>query len=343
MSRRILLWVQIVLLGLLSGSVRAGFAQQSKPSSATTAPDAAANGATPADVAPAKPSASGISAKPSDRVVLSVGDDKMTVQDVGNILNALSPQARAYYGGPGKKDLPQYLIELKILDAEAKKQHLEDQPEVREALEIARESILADAARKRIVKSIPVSEANLKEVYEKRKAEFDEVRIRHMLIRTETSILNQYMPANKPPPSSQEARKKLEKLRAEILKGADFAQMAQTNSDDLRTAGNGGDMGYITRQSAVPPIAEAAYSLRPGQVSEIIPTPYGLEVIKVEDRRFKPFEEVKAVLEEDYRKSKYRDALSEVSKNYKIDLDIAYFGAKFQVEGKNFGTPQAPK
>src|SRR3990172_549865 len=63
------------------------------------------------------------------QVVISVGEEKMTAADVEKFLQALPPQYRAYYGGPGKQLLPQYLVQMKILAAEARKQNVQEQPE----------------------------------------------------------------------------------------------------------------------------------------------------------------------------------------------------------------------
>jgi parvulin-like peptidyl-prolyl isomerase len=221
--------------------------------------------------------------------------------------------------------LPRYLIQMKILAAEAQKQNLQDRPEVQKAIEIARESILADAARKRIEQSIPVSDQQLQELYEQRKSDFEEVRIRHILLRTDASALRPAAAPTSPPLAEPEARKKLEDLRKQILAGADFAELAQVNSEDLTTAGAGGDLGYINRQKVLPPIANAAYALAVGKVSDIIPTPYGLELIKVEDRRVKPLAEVRADLETQLRQGKVEEVLQKLQAQYNVVVDKEYF------------------
>lgn len=263
--------------------------------------------------------------KPADRVVISVDDEKITAADVQRFIQALPPQFQAYYGGPGKQSLPQYLVQMKVLSAEARKQNLQDQASVRQAIEIARESILADAARKRIEQSIPVSDQQLQELYEKQKSDFEEVRIRHILLRTDASALRPAAAPTSPPLAEPEARKKLEELRKQILAGADFAELAQAHSEDLSTAGSGGDMGYINRQKVVPPIADAAYGLPPGKVSEIILTPYGLEVIKVEDKRVKPLTEVRPVLEAQLRQGQVQEMLQKLQGQHRVVVDSEYF------------------
>src|SRR3990170_497309 len=96
---------------------------------------------------------------------------------------------------------------------------------------------------------------------------------------------------------------KMEDLRKQILQGASFAELAREHSDDLTSVPKGGDMGYLGYREVIPPIAQAAYALAPGQVSEIIPTPYGLEIIQVVEKRVRPLEEVRATLEASQRRA----------------------------------------
>ncbi len=264
-------------------------------------------------------------ANPQDQVVISVDDQKMTATDVQKFIESLPPQFRAYYGGPGRHLLPQYLVQLKVLAGEARRQKLDDQPDVRQAIEIASNSILADAEKRRLEQTIPISDAQVKEEYEKLKPNLEEVRIRRLLIRTSTAVLAPAATPTHPPLPEAEARKKLEDLRKQILAGADFPQVARSNSEDLATAGSGGDMGYATRQTLLPPLASAAYAMSPGQVSEIISTPYGLELIQLEDKRFKPLEEVRPQLESQLRQGRLDEMLKGLIAQHQVSVDKDFF------------------
>ena len=277
--------------------------------------------------------AAGIPPNPGQRVVITVDDQKMTAEDVERFIQALPPQYRAFYAGPGKPLLPQYLVQMKVLVGEARKEKLEDQPEVKQAIEIASNSILADAARKRLEESIPVSEAQLKEEYEKQKAGFEEVRIRRLLIRTSNASLSPSAPPSRPALPEAEARKKLEELRKQALAGADFAELARANSEDLATAGSGGDMGYVDRQTMLPPVASVAYALSPGQVSEIIGTPYGLEIIKLDDKRVKPLAEVRPQMEAQLRQGKLQEMLRNFVAQHRVEVDNEFFAPPKKTSG----------
>jgi parvulin-like peptidyl-prolyl isomerase len=93
----------------------------------------------------------------------------------------------------------------------------------------------------------------------------------------------------------------------------------------VATAPTGGDMGYMNRQNLLPPLAKAAFALNPGQVSDIIATPYGLELIKVEDRRTKPLSEVRQDLIAEIRRTKADQAFQEELGRHKVVVDKAFF------------------
>jgi len=264
---------------------------------------------------------------PGERVVLTIGDEKITAAEVEKFIQALPSEFRAYYGGPGKHLLPQSIVRMKVLAAESVKQKLEEQPEVARAIQIARESILADAARKRIEQGISVNDQELQELYRKDKALSEEVRIGHILIRTQDAPIRT-AGAGPPGRPGPEARKKLEDVRKQILAGADFAQMAKRYSEDNATANSGGDMGYVNRETVIPPVLDAAYSLEPGQVSDVLTTPYGLEIIKVEEKRTKTFDEVRPSLESQVRQLRANEITQRLVDQYHVVIDQEFFSGQ---------------
>jgi len=63
---------------------------------------------------------------PAERVVITIGEEKITAAEVEEFIQALPAEFRAYYGGPGKHILPQYIVAMKVLSAEAVKLKLDD-------------------------------------------------------------------------------------------------------------------------------------------------------------------------------------------------------------------------
>ena len=74
-----------------------------------------------------------------------------------------------------------------------------------------------------------------------------------------------------------------EKLLEEVKAGKDFAELARVNSDDTASAVKGGNLGYFTRGSMVKPFEQAAFNMKPGDISEVVETTFGYHIIKVEE------------------------------------------------------------
>ncbi len=130
--------------------------------------------------------------------------------------------------------------------------------------------------------------AAVRKYYEDNREFFDQVTVRvsHILLR----------PAPGDAASLAAAREKLRAVRAQVASGRlDFAAAAKTYSECTSAAG-GGDIGFFPRKGAVEEgFARAAFALKPGEVSDVVQTSYGLHLIKVTDRRSGPPSDFKQI------------------------------------------------
>ena len=110
------------------------------------------------------------------------------------------------------------------------------------------------------------------------------------------------------------ARLKLQtdSIYLKAINGADFSELAKTNSDDKQSAVEGGAMNWFTPTNIVPTFAEAAFALKnDGDISPVTRTPYGWHIIKrLELRTTQPLEKMRADLE---TKIKQNPAISKYS------------------------------
>lgn len=82
-----------------------------------------------------------------------------------------------------------------------------------------------------------------------------------------------------------ETEEEAQRLREQIEAGADFAALAQEHSKDTFTRERGGDLGYFPRGILISSeVEDAAFSLQPGQVSEVIESELGYHIVQVLDR-----------------------------------------------------------
>ena len=90
------------------------------------------------------------------------------------------------------------------------------------------------------------------------------------------------------PEAKAAARARADSVLRELRAGADFASAARRFSDDAGTKADGGDLGWFRRGRMVREFEQVAFMLRPGQVSEVVETPFGYHLIQVE--RIEPAE-----------------------------------------------------
>jgi len=163
------------------------------------------------------------------------------------------------------------------------------------------------------ISTVKVSDADAKKFYKENISKFkypDKVRASHILISANPEEITEKLtsdPANKKLSKSEIQAKvekelaakldKAKKILAEVKKDpASFATVAKDNSDDTQSAKQGGDLGFFGKQEMVEPFAKAAFSQKPGTISDIVKSPYGYHIILVTDRMKagqEPFEKVK--------------------------------------------------
>ena len=150
---------------------------------------------------------------------------------------------------------------------------------------------------------VGVSEEEIKTYYETNIDDFNvqnQVKARHILIS---------VPTDADPEKIEQARKKAEEILAKAKKGEDFAGLAKQYSEGP-TAKKGGDLGYFPRGRMIKEFEDAAFSLKPGELSPVVRTQFGFHIIKVEDvkeERVRSLDEVRTSIESTLRDQKARD------------------------------------
>lgn len=123
---------------------------------------------------------------------------------------------------------------------------------------------------------VTLSDADLARYYNANKKKFE---------RPPTAFLS-YVAVSRQPNAADSAAalERVRRVRAELVSGADFAEVAERESADSASAARGGDLGEVGRGDFVPEFEEAALALRPGQLSEPVLSPFGYHLIRLESR-----------------------------------------------------------
>ncbi|MGH9426605.1 MAG: peptidylprolyl isomerase [Terriglobia bacterium] len=277
----------------------------------------------------------------TDAVVITVGDLKLTAGEVEKIVASLPPQNRQYFASPaGRAQLADFLVRTKLFVREAEKRHLEDREDIKRSMALFRESLLSREVEKELVKEIKVTDEEARQFLDTNSKSFEQAKVRRIVVRSAST--NQFYSDGKPSdqlPSDEQAKAKAEDIRKKIAEGANFEEMAAKFSDDPMTSGKGGDMGYVRRVNIdprvllTPPMLETIFSLKAGETSQVIQTPFGFEMFNVEELKSPKLEEVRQEVENGIRQQKYEMLYQELKARSAVKVDEAYFG---------IGTPGAP-
>ena len=232
---------------------------------------------------------------PPDRVIITVGDVKITAGEFNALIDTLQPQYRNLAHGNGRKQFADNVVKMLTLAQEAQRRKLDQTSEFKTQAMFQNLNLMANALVTQLGKDVQISDEDVRKYYEAHKSEFETVHARHILIRFQGSTVP-IRPGQKDL-TDAEALAKAQEIRQKIQDGADFAALAKTESDDAGSGGNGGDMAPFRHGQMVPSFEKAAFALKPGELSEPIKSQFGYHIILVTSHDIKPFEEVRADLE----------------------------------------------
>jgi peptidyl-prolyl cis-trans isomerase C len=126
------------------------------------------------------------------------------------------------------------------------------------------------------------------------------------------------------PEDRKKAREKAEALLKKVRTGEDFAALAKSDST-CPSASQGGDLGSFTRGQMVPPFEQAAFALKPGQISDVVETQFGYHIIKLtekQDASADKFEAVKGKIVEFLKREKTQQGIVELVDKLKASAKI---------------------
>jgi len=207
--------------------------------------------------------------------------------------------------------LDNYVITREVFYQEAKKKRLDRNKEILVKVEDFKRAMVIDALLEEVLRvKGEVSENEIEQYYKENKDSFTEpleVKIRHIFVTTEPM---------------------LREVLTKLSKGESFEKLATTyNVDPFRE--DGGNLGYIRRGQLAPsfaPFEEAAFSLRKkGEISEVVKTPYGYHLVRLEDSRGKflrPLDQVKEKIRFFLQGKKRQDAYLQYVKEAKSRAKI---------------------
>ena len=203
------------------------------------------------------------------KVLAKIDGAPITEDDVSDAMQDIGPGLPQKLDGPARQRyVLDYLIDMRLAAKQAVADKMDSSPDFARRMayyhdKLAMEALLGDVAAK-----AATDEAEHKAYDEAAKAQppVPEIHARHILV-----------------PTEEEAKAAL----ARIKNGEDFTKVATELSKD--PGGEGGDLGWFTKERMVPEFADAAFKMEPGQVSDPVKSQFGWHIIKVEEKRMKTF------------------------------------------------------
>lgn len=232
-----------------------------------------------------------------------IGSKSLTDQEVKTLVGSLPEAQKQQLNSEeeAKSRIVDNLVVEELFVMEAEKTGVAKDKEYQQAIERARRQLLAQRFLQKNVQP-KITPANIEKFFEKNKTRYsqDEVRASHVLVKTEA-----------------EAKEVYEKAK----KGDDFEVLAKKYSKDPSAAQNNGDLGFFTRSRMVPAFADAAFSMKPGEISQPVKTPFGYHVIKVVEKKAGKavkFDEVKDQVRADYQNESIAELIGSLKKQNNV-------------------------
>ena len=207
---------------------------------------------------------------------------------------------------------PAYAAKVNASDADLEAYYKQNAAQFQAPEEAVIEYVVLDMDT--VMKGIAVPEADLKTYYEqnvRRLSGQEERRASHILVAVSKTAA---------PGEREKAKAKAAQLLAAVkLAPESFAEVAKKNSQDPGSAPNGGDLDYFARGAMAKPFEDVAFSLKKGEISDVVETEFGYHIIRVTDVKLpkqRSFDEMKPELETELRKQQATRKFAETAESF---------------------------
>ena len=224
----------------------------------------------------------GVAPAADPEILARVGNKNVTKADIEALISFYPPNQQAMIRMDPKNEealLNNYVTIMAVAEM-ARRQGFDKEKSMRKQIQILTDEHLAKGyVQKNVISKVKITDLDVEEYYKNHPKEFEKpetVKARHILIGFKGDMTEE---------EKKELRKKAEGIHKKAKRGDDFAQLASEYSDDPGSKTKGGELGYFPRGNMVPEFENAAFNLKPGDISDVIETPYGYHIIKVEDKK----------------------------------------------------------
>jgi len=248
----------------------------------------------------------GATAKPAGKPVASVNGIPITREMYDFYVKNTAGKPTTELSAEQRSQLLDNLVRGEVIAQEAQKEGLDKTGEAASMLELSRVQILQQAGATHYLDSRKPTDADLKAEYDSQVSGMPKTQYhaRHILV-----------------PTQEQAQKIIDQLK----KGAKFEDLAKKDSTDS-SKDQGGDLGWFSPASMVPPFAAAVSALKKGEYTQTpVQTQYGWHIIQLIDTRetpVPPFEQVKDRVAQIVEQKRFRSYEDDLMKTAKIEKNL---------------------
>ena len=235
---------------------------------------------------------------------VSDGIDKISIEEIRFELGSVPADSRGRMGRQQMSQFVENLLADRRLAKAAEKAGIPQRPEVRARIERATRDIVVSAYIDDELAKYAATLSDLKGLAQERYSinlgaymQPEAIKVSHILFAVKDNEAGKL---------DAEAKAKAMAVLKQLREGADFAELAKQYSDDRGSKANGGVIpGWAEKGKFVPPFEEAAFAMKPGEISDPERTRFGYHIIRLDEKRAArqlTFEEVKDKIEADLRK-----------------------------------------
>jgi peptidyl-prolyl cis-trans isomerase C len=254
-----------------------------------------------------------------------VNGQKITLEDLKRLID-ISPQLKTQFDNDDfKQKLLDNFLQTRAFYLEGVANKADQDPDLQLRYEMLRQQMIAAAYVNKEFSKISVSDEDLRTYFDEHKKEFEipeQVNASHILVKTE-----------------EEARE----IKKQLDGGADFAELAKQKSLDTTNKNNGGNLGFFLRGAMVPAFEEAAFKLKPGQISDPVKTSFGYHIIKileVRPRSVMPLNDARKMIQPRVQNQKQQQWLENKRQEVKSKYGVKIYENLFPQAAPSPGEPK---
>jgi len=260
-----------------------------------------------------------LAASVKPETVIATFDDgqKLTAGELDKFLAAMPPNM-AEAARRDKRAFVQQFALMHHLSEMAEKAKLDEQSPTREALQFNKMYLLMNAQLHQVLDALTVQSADVQKYYDEHKDRFKQVKVKALYIACsdQPAGLNE---AKKLTPA--EAQAKIEKLRADIVAGADFVKVIKENSQDEISRAKDGDFGTMRSSDNLPqPIRTAIFALKAGELSEPVKEPNGFYLFRAEAISTEPLSAVEQTVIADLKQEQFKKWMDDAQADLHLEI-----------------------